>query len=86
MAAAVFLTANFSFTACNDWTEVESLTVNQPNIMEENPAKYEKYLESLRAYRRLDHKIAIAQFDNQDNEGGRRYHLTNLPDLSLTHI
>lgn len=80
MMVLVCMTVAFTFASCDDWTEMESLTVNQPNIAEQEPALYEKYLESIRNYRHLEHKVVIAQFDNQDNEGGRRYHLTNLPD------
>ena len=76
----VCIVAVFTFASCDDWTEVESLTVNQPNIAEQEPALYEKYLESIRNYRHVSHKVVIAQFDNLDNQGGRRYHLTNLPD------
>ena len=80
MMVAVCIVAVFTFASWDDWTEVESLTVNQPNIAEQEPALYEKYLESIRNYRHVSHKVVIAQFDNLDNQGGRRYHLTNLPD------
>lgn len=34
-------------TSCSEWTEVESIKMNEPTIEEQNPELYTKYLEYL---------------------------------------
>lgn len=46
-------------TACDNWTELESLKYYPPTIEEMNPAEYENYLADLRAYKSTDHKVMI---------------------------
>ena len=55
-------TALFAMTACD--TDVESVTINEPGINNQNAALYESYLANLRAYKQGKHKIAIGWFDN----------------------
>lgn len=54
--------ALFAMTACD--TDVESVTINEPGINNQNAALYESYLANLRAYKQGKHKIAIGWFDN----------------------
>lgn len=70
-----------SFASCSDWNDVESVNVIQPNIKDQNPALYAKYLESLRAYKNSDHKLVYAWFDNSEKTPfNRAQHLTEIPD------
>lgn len=69
------------FSACSDWTDTESLDVNIPNIEDTAPALYAKYLESIRNYKKTDHKVVYAWYDNSDKvPANRSQHLTALPD------
>lgn len=70
-----------SFASCSDWNDVESVNVIQPNIKDQNPALYAKYLESLKAYKNSDHKLVYAWFDNSEKTPfNRAQHLTEIPD------
>lgn len=64
-ASALMIAAfGVSFSACNDWTEPESvdLVYNTPD--QADPAAYAKYLENIRQYRKSDHKLAYLWFQN----------------------
>ena len=37
--------ASIALTACNDWTEVENIKVNQPGVEDTNPELYVQYLQ-----------------------------------------
>lgn len=68
-------------SSCSDWTDVESLDINQNGLPEQNPALYAKYLENLRAYKESDHKQAYVWFDNSEKApSSRAHHITDLPD------
>lgn len=68
-------------TACSDWTESEAFKVNETNIQEQNPELYAKYLENLREYRKTNHKMIYAWFDNSVKQAySRAHHLTDIPD------
>ena len=72
--------------SCSDWTETESLKLNEPTIETQNPELYEQYLENLRAYKSSAHQVVIASFDNvADLPTSRSQHLTDMPD-SLDYI
>ena len=43
--------ASCAFVSCDDWTDVESISIKQPGIEEQNPELYTKYLENLRQYK-----------------------------------
>ena len=77
------LIASFLFSSCDDWTETESMDINQPGIEDENPALYADYLESLRAYKNSDHKIVMVSFDNKVKQPfNRAQHINVIPDSS----
>ena len=40
-----------AFVSCDDWTDVERISIKQPGIEEQNPELYTKYLENLRQYK-----------------------------------
>ncbi len=68
-------------TSCDDWTETESLPVDNPNIEEQNPELYARYLDNLKAYKNTRHKVVYAWFDNQEETPfNRAQHIDNLPD------
>ena len=71
----------FSFASCSDWNDVESANVIQPNIKDQNPALYAKYLEHLKAYKNSDHKLIYAWFDNSEKVPfNRAQHISEVPD------
>lgn len=75
------LIAGVTFSSCNDWTETESLTIVDPNIKEQNPELYARYLEDLRNYKNSHHKIVYAWFDNsRKSPSSRGHHINDLPD------
>lgn len=85
---AVLCAAGLS--SCAKWTDPESIPIKYPNIKEDNPALYEEYLSSIRDYRKSEHKVVIAKFDNKATApGGRAEHINCLPDsidyVVLTH-
>jgi hypothetical protein len=69
-----------SMTACDDWTETESLDLSYPSVEESNPELYANYLETLRAYKSGNHTLVYAWFDNKDYPTNRATHLSTLPD------
>lgn len=46
-------------TACDKWTELDSLKYYPPTVEEMNPTEYESYLESIRAFKATEHKVMI---------------------------
>ena len=81
IVAALLFAANLAFISCDDWTDVESIDIKQPNIEEQNPELYTKYLENLRQYKESEHKIVYVQFDNtHKGYQSRADHLSDLPD------
>lgn len=68
-------------TACNDWAEIENVTIKEPKITDQNPELYAKYLENLRAYKKSEHKSLLVWYDNSEKTPFNRVqHLTALPD------
>lgn len=69
------------FTACDDWTEVENVTINTPGVEDLNPEQYAKYLQNLVAYKNSDHKVVYAWFDNSvKTPSSRGQHISDAPD------
>lgn len=67
--------------ACSDWTDVESVGINEQNLSTSNPEQYAQYLESLRKYKEADHKFVYAWFDNSNKEPfSRGHHMNATPD------
>ncbi len=86
----LILLATVIFTACSDWTDIESVTVNEADITKQNPVLYVEYLESLRLYKKSDHKVIITWFDNSNKTPlSRAHHIEILPDsidiVSIIH-
>jgi hypothetical protein len=54
------------FCGCNDWTNAESVDINQPGIENQNPELYSQYLSNLKLYKASVHKITIGWFDNSN--------------------
>lgn len=84
------LLAVLAFTACSDWTEVESVAINEADIAKQNPALYAGYLQNLRNYKESGHKVMITWFNNSNKVPlSRADHTDVLPDsidiVSLLH-
>jgi hypothetical protein len=76
-----YLIAGFLFPSCSDWAETEPLTVIDPNIKEQNPELYAKYLVGLQQYKASAHKFVYVWFDNSLKSPVSRAHRINaLPD------
>lgn len=68
-------------SSCTDWTQVESLDLQQATVENRNPELYAKYLNALRNYKSSDHTLVYAWFDNAEKKPfNRSHHLTDLPD------
>lgn len=64
------------FTSCSDWNDDESVDIKQSTHPD-----YDKYLESLRAYKNSDHKYVYAWFDNSVKAPySRGQHVSDIPD------
>jgi hypothetical protein len=71
----------FAFTACEGWTDIEGVEINQQSPSGNNPKLYAQYLESLRAYKQTEHYVTYAWFDNSVKVPySRGQHLSDLPD------
>ena len=55
--------ASITLLACNDWTDVENIKVNQPDVKEINSEQYAQYLQKLRTYKDSEHKFVYASFE-----------------------
>ncbi|MGN5953356.1 glycoside hydrolase family 18 [Sphingobacterium lactis] len=67
--------------SCKDWTDVESLKVEQATVKENNPALYAAYLADLKAFKAAPHKISIAWYNNAvKNTVGQADHINGIPD------
>ncbi|MDR1884204.1 MAG: glycoside hydrolase family 18 [Prevotella sp.] len=76
-----FMAGSLLLTSCGDWTETEPLTVVDPNIREQNPELYARYLEGLRNYRNSHHKVVYTWFDNSEKQPfSKAQHIDNIPD------
>lgn len=74
--------ALFSFAACSDWIEPESLDIKNPSLEEQNPELYAQYLEALRSYKAGEHKAVFVEMENPTGAApaSQPEHLTALPD------
>ena len=81
IVAALLFATNLAFVSCDDWTDVESIDIKQPNIEEQNPELYTKYLENLRQYKESEHKQVYAWFNNSEKSPfSLAHHLKSPPD------
>lgn len=72
----LFVAGSIALTSCSDWTEDESVDIDQPVSPD-----YGKYLENLRAYKNSDHKHVYAWFDNSEKAPfSRGQHVYDIPD------
>lgn len=62
--------------SCSDWVDEQSITIEDPNY----GPNYDKYLVELREYRKTDHKIVYAWFENVENSISQAHNLTAIPD------
>lgn len=62
-------------------TDVESLEIKTEHISDVDPALYAQYLENLNNYKKSDHKVMYAWFDNSEkNPYSRAHHMSDVPD------
>lgn len=66
--STISLIMSFTFIACSDWTDTESIDIDSPQVEHQNPALYKKYLENLRKYKESDHKVIYTWLDNENSE------------------
>lgn len=72
--------------SCDKWTEAEPLKITNPDMEEQNPARYAKYLEDLRAYKASPHAINMGWFNNsKKTPSSQGDHFSKVPD-SLDYI
>lgn len=86
--AAAFIV--LALSACSDWTDTESIGLQEPDINGQNSELYAKYLQNLREYKKSDHKLVYVWFDNSRKVPfNRSHHITDLPDsidvVSMIH-
>lgn len=66
---------------CSEWTEPESLAIRTGSLEEQNPEKWEQYLQNLRDYKQTDHRRVVGWFDNSSSViMGKADRLVALPD------
>ncbi len=63
-ALPVILLATVLMAACDDWTDPESLNLQEPDITKQNPELYAEYLSQVREYKNTLHYITMGWFDN----------------------
>jgi hypothetical protein len=70
-----------ALSACSDWTDTESINLEEPGVSEQAPEQYAKYLKNLQAYKNSDHKIVYGWFDNSEKVPFTRgQHISDAPD------
>ncbi len=75
---ALAVAASLVFTACNEWTEPESMDMNTPSV---ESGLYGDYLKNLKAYKAGTHKAVIVTFGNKaEMPASQADHLTTIPD------
>ena len=81
IAAALLLATTFGLPSCEDWTDVDNLSVEYENVEQQNPELYSRYLASLREYRKTDHTLVYAWYDNSVKVPvSRAHYLRDVPD------
>ncbi|MDD7455139.1 MAG: glycoside hydrolase family 18 [Bacteroidales bacterium] len=79
--ALILAAAAISLASCSEWTEPEPVGFNYATLEGKNPDLYEAYYQSIRDYRKSEHKVVIAKFRNKaTTPAGRAEHITCLPD------
>ena len=74
----LFVLASIVLASC---TDVESLSINESTIKDQNPEAYAKYLNNLTAYKASEHKVVYAYFDNSNKAPySPAQHITNMSD------
>lgn len=69
------------FTSCDDWNNIESIDIDEPNIQKQNPGLYAEYLANLRDYKKSDHKQVYVWYDNSEKDPfSRAHHILDIPD------
>lgn len=74
------LCAALLFAACSDWTETESIGQKVSTPEKTDPAAYAAYAAKVRAYKKSDHKVLIAAFDNTERPSSPGQMVAMLPD------
>lgn len=76
--AGLLILGSIAFASC---TDVESISINESNVKDQNPEAYAKYLANLTAYKASEHKVVYAWFDNSNKVPySPAQHITNMPD------
>lgn len=68
-------------SSCSDWTDIESVNIEDPRIQSQNPELYAQYLANLRDYKKSNHKLTYVWYDNSVKVPfNRAQHIECLPD------
>ncbi len=79
--AVVALVLAPMLSSCDDWTEPESLDINNPSFEEQNAQLYADYLDDLKAYKAGNHSVVFVSFDNSPEAPVKQAErLTIVPD------
>lgn len=72
----------FTFSvSCSKWTEPKNLDFRRKTIEQENPEKYDSYLEDLRDYKESEHKIMVVTMKGvSDVPSSQSQHIMAMPD------
>lgn len=80
-AATIVLGTGFFTVSCNDWTEMESLTITPQLPEDQNSELYARYAQAVRDYKARPHYLIVARFDNgRPDDTGEQNFLRSLPD------
>lgn len=70
-----------ALSACSDWTDTESITLEEQGIDKQHPEQYAKYLRNLQEYKESEHKVVYGWFDNSNKvPASRGQHMSDVPD------
>jgi hypothetical protein len=72
---------SLTFNSCEDWTEVESLGLNNPTLEDSNAQLYADYLKDLKEYKAGVHNVIFVSFNNPETAPMKQAErLTVIPD------
>lgn len=80
--SALALLSSVIFASCIDeWTQTESIQIDEPTLEEKNPELYAEYLEMLRQYKKSEHKVVYVSYNNLVKDPvSRAHHIDVIPD------
>ncbi len=74
------LAAGLLLASCSEWTQTESLGIDNPTYGEKDPQAWAQYMDDLRDYKNSDHPVLYAVLDNPAMPFSAAYRLAMMPD------